>query len=197
VSRSRRRAPLRVNLRRGRMSDLDALLGLEEATFTVDRLSRRSVRHFLAAPTATFIVATAGGRLVGYALVLYRPRSEVARLYSIAVASHSGRRGVGTRLLRAAEDAARRRRCRVMRLEVHEHNTRAIAGYEKSGYRPFARHPDYYDDHATALRFEKTFAAQGRSRPTALAKKSDSGNRIGFDGAHRSRHSRHSVRFRL
>ncbi|MGB6322347.1 MAG: hypothetical protein WBF64_12520, partial [Xanthobacteraceae bacterium] len=50
---------------------------------------------------------------------------------------------------------AMRRRCKVMRLEVHDHNTRAIARYEKSGYRLFGRHHDYYDDHADALRFEK------------------------------------------
>ena len=45
-----------------------------------------------------------------------------------------------------------------MRLEVHDHNTRAIARYEKSGYRLFGRHRDYYDDHGDALRFEKPLA---------------------------------------
>ena len=49
-----------------------------------------------------------------------------------------------------------------MRLEVHEHNTRAIARYEKSGYRLFGRHRDYYDDHADALRFEKGLGARNR-----------------------------------
>jgi ribosomal protein S18 acetylase RimI-like enzyme len=66
---------------------------------------------------------------------------------------------VGPLLLAAAEEAARRRRRRAMRLEVHEHNTRAIARYEKSGYRLFGRHRDYYDDHGNALRFEKPLDA--------------------------------------
>ena len=42
-----------------------------------------------------------------------------------------------------------------MRLEVHEHNTRAIGRYEKSGYRLFGRLHRYYDDGGDALRFEK------------------------------------------
>jgi ribosomal protein S18 acetylase RimI-like enzyme len=144
-----------ATLRRGRIGDLDGLLALECAVFTMDVLSRRSFRHFLTNPTASLIVAEAGGKLAGYALVLYRPRSKLARLYSIAVAPHIGRRGVGTQLLKAAEAAAQRRRCRALRLEVHAHNTRAVAAYEKSGYRLFGRHRRYYDDHADALRFEK------------------------------------------
>jgi ribosomal protein S18 acetylase RimI-like enzyme len=57
-----------------------------------------------------------------------------------------------------------------MRLEVHEHNTRAIARYEKSGYRLFGRHRDYYDDHGDALRFEKPLDAAPRSTATAPGK---------------------------
>jgi ribosomal protein S18 acetylase RimI-like enzyme len=144
-----------AKLRRGRISDLDALLALERAVFTVNLLSRRSLRHFLAAPNASLIVAQESGKLAGYALVLYPSRSGIARLYSIAVGPHIGRRGVGPLLLAAAEKAARARHRRAMRLEVHERNTRAIARYEKEGYRLFGRRRDYYDDHATALRFEK------------------------------------------
>jgi [ribosomal protein S18]-alanine N-acetyltransferase len=140
------------------MGDLDALVAQENAAFTIDLLSRRSFRHFLASPHACLIVAEESGKLAGYALVLFPPRSTLARLYSIAVAPHIGRRGVGRLLLAAAEAAARRRRCRALRLEVHEQNARAIARYEKSGYRLFGRKPGYYGDHATALRFEKPLA---------------------------------------
>jgi ribosomal protein S18 acetylase RimI-like enzyme len=145
------------------MTDLDALIALERAVFTTDILSRRSFRRFLATPTASLIVAEDGGKLAGYALVLYPPRSKLARLYSIAVAPHSAQRGVGPRLLAAAEQAAWRRQRRAMRLEVHEHNTRAIARYEKSGYRLFGRHRAYYDDRADALRFDKPL--RGTDRP--------------------------------
>ena len=147
------------------MTDLDALLAIEEAVFTTDILSRRSFRRFLATTGATLIVAEAAGKLAGYALVLYPPRSMFARLYSIAVAPHIGRRGIGPLLLAGAERAARRRGRRAMRLEVHEHNGRAIARYEKSGYRLFGRHRRYYDDRGDALRFEKPLVPESRHRP--------------------------------
>ena len=145
-----------AKIRRGRIGDLDALLAVESAVFTSDNLSRRSFRHFLISPNGSLLVAEESGKLAGYALVLYPPRSKLARLYSIAVAPHIGQRGIGPLLLKAAEGAAASRRRHVMRLEVHEHNTRAIGRYEKSGYRLFGRHRDYYDDHADALRFEKS-----------------------------------------
>jgi ribosomal protein S18 acetylase RimI-like enzyme len=162
--------PTAITVRRARIGDLAALLAMEQAAFTVDHLSRRSFHHFLLSPNATFLVAEEGGALAGYALVLYAPRSKLARLYSIAVAPHLGGRGVGPLLLVAAEDAAKRRRRRAMRLEVHEHNTRAIARYEKSGYRLFGRHRDYYDDHGDALRFEKPLDAAPRSAAPAPGK---------------------------
>jgi ribosomal protein S18 acetylase RimI-like enzyme len=148
------------------MSDLDALLALEKSVFTVDLLSRRSLRRFLASPNAALIVAEESGKLAGYALVLFPPRSAIARLYSIAVAPHVSQRGVGPLLLATAEKTAKRRNRRAMRLEVHEHNTRAIARYEKSGYRLFGRHRDYYDDHGDALRFEKLLDAMPLSGST-------------------------------
>jgi ribosomal protein S18 acetylase RimI-like enzyme len=155
VKKRRKARPIQVTLRRGRVRDLASLVTLELAVFRTDVVSRRSFRHFIASPNASLIVAEESGGLAGYALVLYRPRSKLARLYSIAVAPHAGGRGLGPRLLAAAEDAAKRRGRRVMRLEVHVGNTRAIARYEKSGYRLFGKHCDYYDDHGDALRFEK------------------------------------------
>jgi ribosomal protein S18 acetylase RimI-like enzyme len=153
-----------AKLRRGRLRDLDALIALERAVFHTDILSRRSLRRFLAARSATVIVAEENGKLAGYVLVLNPARSKLARLYSIAVAPHIGRRGVGPLLLAAAEQAAWRRGHRAMRLEVHERNTRAIARYEKSGYRLFGRHHDYYDDNGDALRFEKVLGVEPRGR---------------------------------
>jgi ribosomal protein S18 acetylase RimI-like enzyme len=153
-----------AKLRRGRLRDLSALVALEQAVFTADILSRRSFRRFIRGAHATLIVAEAEGGFAGYVLVLYPPRSKLARLYSIAVAPHIGRRGVGPLLLAAAEAAARRRGRRTMRLEVHEHNGRAIARYEQSGYRLFGRHRNYYDDRGDALRFEKSLGVEPRGR---------------------------------
>jgi len=161
---SPRRPPHTAKLRRGRIGDLDALVALEQAVFDTDILSRRSFRRFLGARNTMLLIAEERDTIAGYVLVLYPPRSKHARLYSIAVAPHSARRGVGPLLLAAAEDAAHWRGRRAMRLEVHEHNSRAIARYQKSGYRLFGRHRDYYDNHGDALRFDKPLGAESRRR---------------------------------
>jgi ribosomal protein S18 acetylase RimI-like enzyme len=155
VSAHTARASLPVKVRRGHLRDVPALLALERAVFNTDVVSRRSFRHFVASPHASLLVAEAEGQFAGYVLVLYPPRSKLARLYSIAVAPHIGGRGVGPLLLAAAEQTAKRRGRRAMRLEVQEHNTRAIARYEKSGYRLFGRQHAYYGNGDDALRFEK------------------------------------------
>jgi ribosomal protein S18 acetylase RimI-like enzyme len=147
--------PLQASLRPGEISDLDALMALEQRVFPGDRISRRGFRRFLTSPRAALIVAVEDGVLVGYTLVLFRQESAVARLYSIAVAPESSRRGLGTALLTAAEEAAVARERFILRLEVHENNEKAIARYHKAGYTLFGRHFNYYADQGHALRFEK------------------------------------------
>lgn len=148
-------APPPVRIRAAKARDLDALIALESRVFATDRLSRRSLRHFLQSPTAAMIVAAGKAGLAGIAIVLFRPRSAVARLYSIAVAPSMSGRGVAPMLLTAAERIARRRGCGTIRLEVHQTNHAAIARYRKQGYQEFGRHRRYYEDGGDALRFQK------------------------------------------
>jgi ribosomal protein S18 acetylase RimI-like enzyme len=150
-----RHPTLHTETRPAALADLDALVALEYRVFTCDRISRRSFRRFLAAPSAALIAAGDHGGLAGYALVLFRAGSPVARLYSIAVATERAGRGIGSALLAAAEDAAQRHGALAMRLEVNEHNAAAISRYRKADYRLFARRTAYYEDGATALRYEK------------------------------------------
>ena len=144
-----------MRVRRAEPGDVDALIKLEHRVFATDRLSRRSLRRLLDSPSAAVLVAVENAQLAGIAIVLFRARSAVARLYSIAVAPHVGGRGVAATLLDAAEEAALARGCRIMRLEVHRANHAAISRYRKSGYREFGRYRAYYEDGADALRFEK------------------------------------------
>jgi [ribosomal protein S18]-alanine N-acetyltransferase len=154
--------PIRV--RPAEPRDLDALVALEQQVFDTDQLSRRSLRRFLGVPSAELLVAEeGGGGLAGTAIVLFRPRSTVARLYSIAVASHMGGRGVASILLRAVEECALRHRCGSIQLEVHETNAAAISRYQKSGYRKFGRRSRYYEDGGDALRFEKPLIPENSS----------------------------------
>lgn len=148
-----------VPIRKAQTLDLPALVAIEIQCFTSDRLSRRSLRYFLAAPNAALLVAEVRGTVAGYCLVVFRKGSAIARLYSIAVDQLFRGRNLGLALLKAAEKAARDRGARVMRLEVRSRNRRAIALYEGLGYRRFGRIADYYEDGAAAFRYEKTLAS--------------------------------------
>lgn len=143
-------------LRRGRPGDLEALLALEGRLFTTDLLSRRSLRHFLATPRASLIIAAAGDSIAGYALVLFRRGHRVARLYSIGVSRALAGWGIGNALLSAAERQARQRGCAIMRLEVQTGNRRAVGWYRRCGYRLMERREGYYEDGSHALRLEKS-----------------------------------------
>jgi [ribosomal protein S18]-alanine N-acetyltransferase len=142
-------------IRPARLSDLDAIVALEETVFSGDRLSRRSLRAFVQSSRQPLLVASVDDTLAGYAVMALRQGTSVARLYSIAVDPRLGRRGVGRALLRACEHYAHRHGRRALRLEVRHDNAAAIALYERFNYRRFGRRENYYDDGAAALRLEK------------------------------------------
>jgi [ribosomal protein S18]-alanine N-acetyltransferase len=149
-----------IHLRRADSGDLDRLVELENAAFSNDRLSRRSLRSFIRSRTAHIVVAEQAGALLGYALVLFAPRSRAARLYSIAVDPAAAGRGVGRTLLAEAERAAAARGMEALRLEVRQDNLRAIMLYRAGGYLPIGRREAYYEDGAAALRLEKSLAGR-------------------------------------
>lgn len=147
-------APVRV--RRAELSDLDDLVALEQATFDSDRISRAQFRRHLDSDSARVLVASANRRrFLGTALVFFRKGSRVARLYSIASLPEARGKGVGTALIDAAEDAARRRRCQSLRLEVRTDNQNAIRLYERLGYRRLGIKKGFYEDGGDAYRYEK------------------------------------------
>jgi ribosomal-protein-alanine N-acetyltransferase len=148
-----------VSIRAAEPGDLDAILALELAVFSTDRLSRRSLRAFIASPHRPLLVAISNEGLAGYALIALRRREAVARLYSIAVDRRSGRRGIGRALMAACERYAREHGRRALRLEVRADNGPAIALYERLGFHQFGHYDNYYADGAKALRFEKQLAA--------------------------------------
>lgn len=153
------RGPDDVVVRPAEPGDLDALVALEERVFPTDRLDRRNFRHQLRSPTITLLVAARGGDLLGYATVMRRRGSRLAHLASIAVAE-SGR-GLGARLLQAAEAEALRAGCDRIRLEVRADNVPAQRLYDRAGYHRFATERGYYEDGADAHRYERPLTEPG------------------------------------
>jgi len=158
----KRDAPPAITVRKGTLADLDRLVAIENAAFQGDRLTRRSLRAHLTKPTESLLVdeAETGGfaRVVGYALIAFRKDSRKARLYSIA-GDPQHRISAGKRLIAACEEEAARRGAESLVLEVRADNARAITLYDERGYVKFATIPDYYEDGASALRYEKRLLA--------------------------------------
>lgn len=155
--------PVPLRLRVAAAADLDAIEALETAVFAGDRMSRRSLRRLLRRPSASTLVAVADDRIVGYAMLLFRHGSRVARLYSLARAPQAAGQGIGEALLAAMEREAAGRGAVEMRLEVRADNERAKALYERLGYAAFGSRADYYEDHAEALRMRKSLSGAGRA----------------------------------
>jgi len=146
-------------IRRARSADLDALLALEQRAFHTDHLSRRQYRRHLRSTTAVVLVASDAAGLLGKALVFFNARTDIARLYSIAVSERARGQGLGAVLLAAVEKAARRRGSRRMRLEVSQQNPAAIRLYERHGYRRIGERRGYYENGEHAWRYEKQLGA--------------------------------------
>jgi ribosomal-protein-alanine acetyltransferase len=154
------RASAPTRIRAAEVSDLDALVAIENRCFDNDRLSRRSFRHLLTRGRAATLVAEGGGSVVGYVLVLFSHGTLHARVYSLAVDPSARGQGLGRDLVLAAEDAAKDQDCSELRLEVRKDNDDAIGLYESLGYRRFGVLADYYEDHEDALRYRKSLAPQ-------------------------------------
>lgn len=131
--------------------DIERLLQLEACCFTGDRLSRRSFRRLLATDSSATLVSEHG-----YLTLLFRRRSKVARIYSIAVDPQARGRGFGRMLVEHAEAVSHARERNTMQLEVRVDNDAAIRLYEALGYQAIARLENYYQDGCAALRYRKS-----------------------------------------
>ena len=144
-----------IAIRPAEPEDIDALLALENAVFETDRLERSSFRHAVRSPSITLLIATMADKTAGYAMILRRRNSPNAELGSIAVAPRAAGQGVGKHLLAAAEADAATHGAMRLRLEVREDNAVAQHLYETVGYTRIGETTDYYEDGATAWRYEK------------------------------------------
>ncbi len=158
-----------VQVRPATPEDLDTLSAFEVRIFSEDRISRQGFRRFLASPTAALGIAEVDGKFAGYALVIFRANTSLARLYSIAVDPVARGVGLGARLLEWAEAASLERGAAMLRLEVRPDNAAAIGLYRRHGYQEFAVYPDYYEDHSAALRMQKTLIPETVVMPSRVS----------------------------
>lgn len=154
-------------VRRARLTDIPSLIALEEY-FPSDRLTRANLRYLLTQGNAVLWIWEQDGAIAGSAVVLFRAGSRRARLYSLVTHPAQRGRGIGGRLLAAAEQCARQRGCHCLALEVRPGNSGARRLYHRRGYRDTVRVPEFYQDGRDARRMEKPLRP-ARVQPLARA----------------------------
>jgi ribosomal-protein-alanine N-acetyltransferase len=143
-----------ARIRRARPSDAAHIRALE-AHFPSDRMSARSIRRFLCAPSVAVLIAQIGARVVGNLVLLLRKGSRNARVYSVIVDPAARGLGVGRALVARAESVARGGGRDQVTLEVRADNAAARRLYAGMGYAEVARLRGFYEDGADGLRLAK------------------------------------------
>lgn len=127
-------------------SDIERIVPIETELFAGDPpWSADQFRSELEGVPATrwyTVAEDESGQLAGYAGL--REVDGTADIQTIAVVPVHQRRGLGTTLLDALIDEARRRRARDVLLDVRADNDPAISFYKRHGFERIARRRGYY-----------------------------------------------------
>ncbi len=109
-------------------------------------------------------IAESQGAIDGFALVVPDAPRAVDVLHMVAVTGHARRRGLGTRLLIAALDAARAGGRRALCVTVQARNYPAISALKATGFTLTGYDEQYYPSNDVGLRFAHRLAHDRVSR---------------------------------
>lgn len=135
-----------VTLRRMRWWDIESAAQLERELFPDDAWTVEGFWGELAGwpDTRHYVVAEDEQGLAGYAGVIVTAGD--ADVATVGVRPDVRRQGIGTALLSELIDAARRRRCDALLLEVRADNPGAITLYEGAGFVALSARRGYFDN---------------------------------------------------
>ena len=137
-------APTGLSIAPMRPDDLDDVLEIERAVFSVPWSRRAFLVEVEDKEISIPRVARLAAAVVGYAIA-WRVVDEL-HIGNIAVAPSTQRQGIGRAILTHLLDTARAYSLAYATLEVRVSNAAAIALYERSGFRPVAMRRRYYPD---------------------------------------------------
>jgi ribosomal protein S18 acetylase RimI-like enzyme len=147
-----------VTIRQYEPHDFAALYKLDQACFPPGiAYSKTMLRYFLAQDGAECLVATDGGKIVGFMLSEENP--PLAHIITLDVAESHRRHGVGTALVVESEANLRFRGVRTVLLETATTNEAGIAFWEQHRYRKEAVLKNYYSGRLDAFEMRKKLIA--------------------------------------
>lgn len=132
-----------VFIRDMRESDLDALVAIEQASFSVP-WTRNMLEEELDNSRARYRVLECQGAVVGY-IGMWHILDE-GHITNVAVLPEFRRRGFASRLMQDLIDYAKDSGIRSLTLEVRVGNLPAIRLYESFGFKVEGRRKHYYAD---------------------------------------------------
>ena len=136
-----------VTIRPFRLSDMERVLAIEQASFGEDAYDRKLFAGFLRTCGGLFLVALRGKRLLGYMVTCVGARQAAvhAELISVAVDPPARGQGAASLLMRSTLRRLRLRQVRRFTLVVRASNDTARVFYERYGFTKVRRLPGYYD----------------------------------------------------
>jgi ribosomal-protein-alanine N-acetyltransferase len=106
--------------------------------------SKRQLEHLILNANSDCLVEKRGGVIRAFLIVTYRQGSLTCNIETIDVDPAFKNRGIGLKLLKAAEIDMKRRGMRWSQLEVSEGNEAALKVYKNAGYTFKERLEGYY-----------------------------------------------------
>jgi ribosomal-protein-alanine N-acetyltransferase len=143
----------RFSVRPFRLSDLDRILEMEQASFGLDAYDRNLFAEFFHKCGDLFLVCERRSRVWGYIVTCIR--GDRAELVSIAVDPGARGKGAGSALLQSTLRRLKRRQPARFGLMVRLSNAPARAFYEKYGFRKLRTVRRYYEDGEDGLLMSK------------------------------------------
>ena len=125
--------------------EIDAIFEIEQKCFPGKvGYSKRQIEHLILNANSDCLVEKQDGVIRAFLIVTYRQGSLTCNIETIDVDPAFKNRGIGLKLLKAAEIDMKQRGMRWSQLEVSEGNEAALKLYKKAGYTFKERIEGYY-----------------------------------------------------
>ncbi len=146
-----------MTYRSATLKDVSSLAKLEAQLFTPENypISRRMFRYHIQR-NRIIVALDDAGEIIGYTLALLRKRW--AKLYSLGVLKKHRSEGIATALLTLLSEELKMQGYEYILLEVRVDNPKAIALYERYGFKTIRRASGFYKDGCDAFIMELAYA---------------------------------------